>query len=142
MWQQVTAPAFVDVVVEQEGLVDFAELDQPMPRASSATRGARRVAGVDRALRDETDQLRGSGGSRHAARPDRDVLLAAQARLDERRAIVAALVSISRRSSRTRQDAGSRRRTDRGPAERADGSTSPSRRWSRRNRTRAGGRRP
>ena len=94
MWQQVIgAASFVDVVVEQEGLVDFAEHDQVVAQGIERDQRALDVRRRDiRALRYETDQLRASvAASADELAGDRDRLLAAQARLDERRAVVEAL---------------------------------------------------
>lgn len=94
MWQQVIgADSFVDVVVEQDGLVDYAQHDQQIAEGIQSDQHALDVRRRDiRALRYETDQLRGSvAASADELAADRDRLLAAQARLDERRGIVEAL---------------------------------------------------
>ncbi len=91
MWQQVmSAGSFVDAIVEQDGLVGFAEHDRDIAVGIERDQRALDIRRRDlRALRYETDLLRGEAAD--AARQltdDRDALIAAQARLDERRAAV------------------------------------------------------
>jgi murein DD-endopeptidase MepM/ murein hydrolase activator NlpD len=94
MWQQVLgAGSFVDVVITQDGLVDYAQHDQQVAEGIREDQHALDVRRRDiRALRYETDQLRAAVATSAAQLDaDRDALLAAQAKLAERRATVEAL---------------------------------------------------
>jgi murein DD-endopeptidase MepM/ murein hydrolase activator NlpD len=91
MWQQVlAADSFVDVVVTQDGLVEYAQHDQQIAEGIREDQHALDVRRRDiRALRYETDQLRAAVATSAAQLDaDRDALLAAQAKLAERRATV------------------------------------------------------
>lgn len=94
MWEQVIgASSFVDVMVSQEGLIDYAEHDQQVAQGIGRDQAALDVRRRDiRQLRWQTDQLRASVAiSAEALALDHDRLVAAEARLAERRAAVEAL---------------------------------------------------
>lgn len=94
MWEQVIgASSFVDVMVSQEGLIDFAEHDRQVATGIERDQSALDVRRRDiRQLRWRTDQLRSSvAASAEVLALDRDRLIAAEARLAERRAAVEAL---------------------------------------------------
>lgn len=94
MWQQVlSSESFVDVVITQDGLVDYAQHDQTVAEGIRDDQHALDVRRRDiRALRYETDQLRAAvAASAAQLDEDRDALLAAQAKLAERRATVESL---------------------------------------------------
>ncbi len=89
MWEQVIgASSFVDVMVTQEGLIDFAQHDREVAEGIERDQHTLEVRRRDiRQLRWETDQLRASvAQSAVDLALDRDRLLAAEERLAERRA--------------------------------------------------------
>jgi len=89
MWEQVIgATSFVDVVVTQEGLMDFAQHDREVAESIERDQRALDIRRRDiRQLRWETDQLRVSvARSAEELAVGRDRLLAAEKRLAERRA--------------------------------------------------------
>jgi murein DD-endopeptidase MepM/ murein hydrolase activator NlpD len=89
MWEQVlSAGSFVDVVVTGDGLVGFAERDRELALEIERDQHTLDVRRRDiRSLRWETDELRESvAASADQLAIDRDKLLAAEDRLEERRA--------------------------------------------------------
>lgn len=89
IWEQVIdSTSFVDVVVEESGLMAYADHDLRMAQGIEVDQAALDVRRRDiRQLRWETDQLRASvADAADELKEDRDRLLAAEARLAERRA--------------------------------------------------------
>ena len=94
MWQQVIgASSFMDVVVAQDGLVDFAQHDQQLALGIERDQTALDVRRRDlRRLRWETDQLRASvAATAEQLAADRDRLLISEQHLADRHAATDAL---------------------------------------------------
>lgn len=94
LWEQVMdATSFVDVVVEESGLIGFAQHDQVVAQGIERDQAALDLRRRHiRQLRYETDQLRVAvAAAADELKEDRDKLLAAEARLAERRATTQAL---------------------------------------------------